>query len=315
MSTSDSDADGSIGQDPEDINDAMASDEAVADALGFDLDAASAAAEQATSTTDATHQDDSGDDLPSREEMWAVIQHQQARIDELSDLKETVNVQRQTIKHQGEVITDLEERVKALEADAEKAESTRKHLTKSVSELSERVEASGTDATTDAGDQQDGTAGTDETATQAGPTPASSSLDFFLNNDQYYVNQAVSSNRARAVETVRRWQEFATVGRSDNIWFRREDVKEALTAIMGKKPHRQTIARVYEKIDEMGGQDVRETSFGAWKANGGEKALKATPETMDRFEEGRYVGMGLLSGNGSTGSTPDALTTVVTASG
>ena len=39
------------------------------------------------------------------------------------------------------------------------------------------------------------------------------------------------------------------MGRGGNTWIRREDVREALTAIMRKSPHRQTIARVYEKID------------------------------------------------------------------
>ena len=122
-------------------------------------------------------------------------------------------------------------------------------------------------------------------------------------------------NRAWAVETVRRHSEFATMGRGGNTWFRREDIREALTAIMGKSPHRQTIARVYEKIDDLGGTDVRESSLGSWKADGGEKALRIDPETIERFEEGRYVGMGLLAGTGSTGSAPDALTTVVTATG
>ena len=248
-------------------------------------------------------------EFPTREEMWAVITSQQEQIDDLAtnvetlqetveDLHGTVEKKNHAIRAQAETITTLEEQVHELETDAEKARYTRKELLKSVRNLANEADTE-----------------TKTMTTQAGPAAASSSLDFFLNNDQYYVNQSVSENRARAVETVRRHAEFATTGRGGNTWFRREDVREALTAIMGKSPHRQTIARVYEKIDELGGTDVRESSFGSWKANGGEKALRIKPETIERFEEGRYVGMGLLAGTESTGSALDALTTVVTATG
>ena len=303
MSTPHSDS-GSIGKDADAVNDESVSNDAFEAAFGFDADDASAT----KAVQSASYEQQQGAEFPTREEMWAIITRQQEQIDDLArnvedlqetveGLRETVEKKNQAIRAQAETITTLEEQVDELETNAEKARHTRKELLKSVRELADDS--------------------TDEPTTneQSGPAAASSSLDFFLNNDQYYVNQSVSENRARAVETVRRHAEFATTGRGGNTWFRREDVREALTAIMGKSPHRQTIARVYEKIDDLGGTDVRESSFGSWKANGGEKALRIDPETIERFEEGRYVGMGLLAGTGSTGSAPDALTTVVTATG
>ena len=67
--------------------------------------------------------------------------------------------------------------------NAEKARHTRKELLKSVRDLSNEADSETKTTNSERG----------------GPAAASSSLDFFLNNDQYYVNQSVSE-----IERVRR---------------------------------------------------------------------------------------------------------------
>ncbi|MFC4989385.1 hypothetical protein [Saliphagus infecundisoli] len=115
------------------------------------------------------------------------------------------------------------------------------------------IEESSTD-TDESGSKSDS-----KSADTAGPGEASSPMDFFLNCQQYHVNQSLSANRARAVEIVRRRAEFAKRRNGDGrLFFDSEALKEALLAIMGEQPHRETQQRVWRYIREMGGPDITE---------------------------------------------------------
>ncbi len=50
---------------------------------------------------------------------------------------------------------------------------------------------------------------------------------------------------------AKRWPEFATE-RTDGsgVFFTKDDVETALTAELGKEPHRQTVKWVWEKLQE-----------------------------------------------------------------
>lgn len=193
----------------------------------------------------------------------------------------------------------LRERVEEAEAEAERARTVSKEIAASVNVLQEETEP-------DAGEQR-------------GPDSASSPMDFFLNCQQFHVNQALNENRARAVQIIRRREEF---GRQDNTgnWFlTRDQVETGLTAILGERPHRQTIQRVWKYIGEMGGSDVEEKllmgTASPWDRTPGEEdgrtAYKIEPETDERFEEARYVGLNLLA-DGKPGTARDVLSGGVT---
>lgn len=203
------------------------------------------------------------------------------RVDELEEEKD-------------ERIEELEQRVEEAEAEAEKARTVAKEIAASVNALQEETE-------TDGGEQQ-------------GPDSANSPMDFFLNCQQFHVNQALNENRARAVEAVRRRDEFARKGNDGNWYYTRESLKDALTASLGTRPHRETVRRVWSYIGEMGGRDVEVTKLYGTASpyeDGGPEAYKIDPETAERFSESRYVGMNLLA-DGKPGKAKDVLSGGVT---
>lgn len=190
---------------------------------------------------------------------------------------------------------ELQERVEEAEAEAEKARTVAREIAASVAEIE-------TETTADGGEEQ-------------GPQSASSPLDFFLNCQQFHVNQSLSKNRARAVEIVRRREEFGRKDSSSEAWYiSRENVETALTAILGERPHRETQRRVWKFIGDMGGPDAEETTLQGnstpWEGTLGKKknkeVYKVGPEAHERFSESRYVGMNLLA-DGKPGTARDAL--------
>lgn len=95
-----------------------------------------------------------------------------------------------------------------------------------------------------------------------GIEPSSSPLDFFANCretkiKELFVERSNRQNTYRVIKIAKRWKEFATERSSGSgVFFTKEDVTTALTAELGKAPHRQTVKRVWEKLLELGGDDV-----------------------------------------------------------
>lgn len=133
-----------------------------------------------------------------------------------------------------------------------------------------------------------------------GVDPSSSPLDFFANCRQTKVKQAFveESNRQntyRAIAVAKRWPEFATK-RTDGsgVFMTKDDVQTALTAELGKQPHRQTIARVWDKLLELGGSDVLEKRRTVGRNQATKQILTMDKDTAEGLLEKRYLGLDLL---------------------
>ncbi|MFC4440103.1 MULTISPECIES: hypothetical protein [Natrialbaceae] len=93
---------------------------------------------------------------------------------------------------------------------------------------------------------------------------STSPLDFFANCRQYkvkkrFVDERSEQNTYRALLVAKRGEEFATKRTTgDGVFFTRDDVRAALTAIMGEQPHETTITRVWESMKRLGGADLEE---------------------------------------------------------
>jgi len=132
--------------------------------------------------------------------------------------------------------------------------------------------------------------------------PSSSPLDFFANCEaetvkEVFVEQSNRTNTYRAVAVAKRWQEFGTISNAGGlVAFERDGVKGALTAELGKKPHRQTVSRVWNKLLDLGGTDLelRERSISNKQEQ--KELLVMDTETAEGLLEGRYAGLDLLNG-------------------
>ncbi|WMT10351.1 hypothetical protein NP511_22565 (plasmid) [Natrinema thermotolerans] len=204
---------------------------------------------------------------------------------ENAQLKKRVENLEEDNREKGDRINELEEQVADLEDAKEAAEdavATSKEIASAVNALQEDDVGGGGDRDGGRGDQ---------------PAEASSPMDFFVNCQQFHVDRKLSANRARAVQIVRRHEEFAQKGRATGARiFEKSDVAQALHVIMGKSPHRETVNRVWEYIDGMGKQDIEQKDIQVGKEDSKKEALKITSDTLERFDEGRYVGMNLLEG-------------------
>jgi hypothetical protein len=87
-------------------------------------------------------------------------------------------------------------------------------------------------------------------------------LNFFANYRQYkvrkrFVGERSEQNTYRALLVAKRWEEFVTnCTTNDGIFFTRDDVRQALTAIPGEQPHGTTITRVWESLKGLGETDA-----------------------------------------------------------
>jgi len=130
--------------------------------------------------------------------------------------------------------------------------------------------------------------------------PSSSPLDFFANCretkcKELFVERANRQNTYRAITVAKRWPEFATE-RTDGsgIFFTKDDVTVALTAELGAKPHRQTVARVWDKLIELGGTDVQVKSRQVGRRQTPTELLEMDKSTAEGLLEKRYLGLELL---------------------
>ncbi|MFD1588465.1 PspA/IM30 family protein [Halorientalis brevis] len=228
---------------------------------------------------------------------------------ECRQLRETVEAQKQTIEKQQQTITDqvsrintLEDRVDELEADSEKT----RDIARSASAKAEQAIAD-TDTQEDA-----------ETLPQ-GVEPSSSPLDFFANCRQskikeLFVEQSNRSNTYWAICVAKRWPEFAQ-RRTDGsgIFFTRDHLETALTAHLGESPHRQTIHRVWDQLQDLGGEDVRVKRRQVGRSQEPKELLTMDMDTAEGLLDSRYLGLDLLeatAGKTRTGGVTPVVTGV-----
>ncbi|WP_336330922.1 hypothetical protein [Haloarcula sp. CGMCC 1.2071] len=149
-----------------------------------------------------------------------------------------------------------------------------------------------------------------------GIEPSSSPLDFFANCRQskvktMFVERSNRQNTYRAISIAKRWPEFATK-RTDGsgVFMTKNDIETALTAELGKEPHRQTIKRVWEKLIEIGGTDIVEKTRQVGRDQTQTEILAMDMATADGLLEKRYVGLDLLE-NSDHKATMGGVTPVV----
>lgn len=285
-----------IGKDPDAVDDETPDDRDVAEALGFDDVDEEPSPEP---TTD-------GDELPSREEMWAVIQEQAATIDR------------------------LEERVDELQQEQNRAERNRKEIASQLNEINESIaeadetadEAKEIAKTANANaNQAKAIAETGETASEqedaeelpGGVEPSSSPLDFYANCRQHRVKKHLvdkgtpRKNRFRALLVMKRWEEFATKRKDGSgVFWTRDNVQEALTAILGERPHAQTLKRVWGEMQALGSDDVEVKRRKIAAKQDAKEIIAMGMETAESLFDSRYHHLELLDSDGQVtgGVTP-----------
>jgi hypothetical protein len=142
--------------------------------------------------------------------------------------------------------------------------------------------------------------------------PATSPLDFFANCRQHkvkqrFVDERSEQNTYRALLVATRWEEFATKRTTgDGVFFSRDDVRQALTAIMGEQPHGTTITRVWESMKQLGGSDLEERTRRVSPTQPTKEILAMDLETATGLLEDRYCHLDLLEEGtaGMGGVTP-----------
>ena len=223
-----------------------------------------------------------------------------SRVDELETEKEVLERQVET---QSERIDELKERV-------DTNDQTRKDLAKNATQANSKAEeakeiarsasakACQVEATLEESESDDTT---NETAQLPGDVePSTSPLDFFANCRQHKVKQRFIDDRSeqntyRALLVTKRWEEFATKRTTgDGVFFTREDVRQALTAIMGEQPHGTTITRVWEAMRDLGGSDLEERARQVSPKQPTKEILTMSLETATGLLENRYCHLDLL---------------------
>ncbi|RLM90065.1 hypothetical protein [Haloarcula sp. Atlit-7R] len=153
-----------------------------------------------------------------------------------------------------------------------------------------------------------------------GIEPSSSPLDFFANCRQsniktMFVERSNRQNTYRAITVAKRWPEFATK-RTDGsgVFMTKTDLQTALTAELGKDPHRQTIKRVWEKLIEIGGSDIVEKTRQVGRDQTKTELLAMDMATAEGLLEKRYVGLDLLENSDHKAATGGVTPVVVESS-
>jgi hypothetical protein len=234
------------------------------------------------------------------------------RVENLESENEMLN---RRVKSQAERIDDLEARI-------DKNDQTRKDLAKNATRAKSTAEeakeiarsASAKACQVEAAFEDDGKS---EGAPQlpGDVEPSTSPLDFFANCRQHkvkqrFVDERSEQNTYRALLVAKRWEEFATKRTTgDRIFFTRDDVRQALTAIIGGQPHGTTITRVWESMKQLGGSDLTEQTRQVSPKQPVKQILVMDLEAAVGLLEGRYCHLDLLEE--STAST-GGVTPVVT---
>jgi myosin heavy subunit len=236
---------------------------------------------------------------------------------------ERLETENETLKRQVETQS---ERIDGLEDRVDENDQTRKDLAKNTTEaVSQAEEAKEIARSASAKACQveatvNETTADDEAAAQTTQLPgdvepSTSPLDFFANCRQYkvkkrFVDERSEQNTYRALLVAKRWEEFATKRTSgDGVFFTRNDVRQALTAIMGEQPHGTTITRVWESMKGLGGSDLEERTRQVSPKQPAKEILAMDLETATGLLEGRYCHLDLLEdGTASAGGVTPVVT-------
>ena len=276
--------------------DSTATDQALADELGMDIGQAS------TDTGDlqsliAQLEDEVSPPVSSvLARLVGTIDDLQERVENLeADLEQTHDVATTAV---GNAATN-EQRLDEVEAQQEATHD----VAKSAIAKAQQLEADP--------DHQEDAEGLPD-----GIEPSSSPLDFFANCRQskvktMFVERSNRQNTYRAISIAKRWPEFATK-RTDGsgVFTTKADLQTALTAELGKEPHRQTIKRVWETLVEIGGDDIVEKTRQVGRDQTKTDLLAIDMETAESLLEKRYVGLDLLK-SGDHKATTGGVTPVV----
>ncbi|WP_336339479.1 hypothetical protein [Haloarcula brevis] len=230
-----------------------------------------------------------------------------------------------------ETIDDLQERVEALEGDLEQTHDVATTAVGNAATNEQRLDevedqqeathdvaksaiAKAQQLEADPGQQEDAEGLPD------GIEPSSSPLDFFANCRQskvktMFVERSNRQNTYRAITIAKRWPEFATK-RTDGsgVFMTKADLETALTAELGKEPHRQTIKRVWEKLVEIGGDDIVEKTRQVGREQTQTEILAMDMGTAEGLLEKRYVGLDLLESSDHKAATGGVTPVVVESS-
>ncbi|WP_146418252.1 hypothetical protein [Haloarcula hispanica] len=219
------------------------------------------------------------------------------RVDDLeADLEQTHEVATTAV---GDAATN-DQRLDDLEAQQE----TTRDVAKSAIAKAQQLEA---DA-----DQQE-----DAEQLPEGIEPSTSPLDFFANCRQskvktIFVERSNRQNTYRAISIAKRWPEFGTT-RTDGsgVFMTKADLQTALTAELGKEPHRQTIKRVWETLVDIGGDDIVEKTRQVGRDQTQTEILAMDMATAEGLLEKRYIGLDLLENSDHKAATGGVTPVVV----
>lgn len=286
-----------IGADPSEVEETNDAD--VADALGFSVGAVDREAEN-DAIEDLVSQ--LGDDVDPvvASLLEALVEKVQRQEEELEELREEQ-------EHTHDVASNAVALAQTNEVDVEELDE-REERTREVAK-SALAKAEQADADPD---QQE-----DAEDLPAGVEPSTSPLDFFANCREekireMFVERSNRSNTFRAVKAAKWWPEFAHE-RTDGsgIFWTRDDLESALTAMMGEAPHRMTVQRVWQKLRDDLGADVKEKTRQVGRRQEPKDILCMDIEAAERLLEKRYIGMDLLDG-AEKKATTGGVTPVVT---
>ncbi|KZX48273.1 hypothetical protein, partial [Haloarcula sp. K1] len=231
------------------------------------------------------------------ETLVATIDDLHERVTELeADLEQTHEVATTAV---GDAATN-NQRLDDLEAQQE----TTRDVAKSAIAKAQQLEANT--------DQQE-----DAEQLPEGIEPSTSPLDFFANCRQskvktMFVERSNRQNTYRAISIAKRWPEFATT-RTDGsgVFMTKADLQTALTAELGKEPHRQTIKRVWETLVDIGGDDVVEKTRQVGRDQTQTEILAMDMATAEGLLEKRYIGLNLLENSDHKAATGGVTPVVV----
>lgn len=301
-----------IGKDPNEVDEETPDEDSVADALGFDD------VDNSDRSTDSTTE--IPNEIPADADLRTIVGQ---LANELEQVKQDLAAERRD-KEQ------LQERVDELQQEQNCAERNRKEIASRLNDVNESIDEA--DETADEAkemakaananaQQAKSIAETGETAADredpeelpGGVEPSSSPLDFLANCRDYRVKKHLvdqgtpRKNRYRALTVAKRWEEFATK-RNDGsgIFWTRDNVQEALTAVLGERPHAQTLKRVWGELEAIGSSDVDATRRRISNDQDAKEIIAMDMETAEGLLEARYHHLELLDADGqvSGGVTP-----------
>jgi len=300
-----------IGKDPDEVDDETPDDHDVAEALGFeDVDE--------SDSTDTSI--DLPDEIPADGDLWEIVCELAG---ELEQVKQDLAAERRDKER-------LQEHVDELRQEQQRADRNRKEIASQLNEINESIAEAdkavgkakeiAKNANANA-EQAKSIAETGETAFDqedaeelpGGVAPSSSPLDFLANCRQLRVKKHLvdqgtpRKNRFRALLVMKRWEEFATK-RTDGsgIFWTRDNVQDALTAILGERPHAQTLKRVWGEMKALGSSDIDVTDRKVSAKQNAKEIIAMDMETADGLHETRYHHLELLDTDGQVtgGVTP-----------